>query len=108
MKKGFFDSAMGRAGAACVVTIVLTWIVVLRTANPTPDAPDPWYSWFVTPGLLGDMVAAALTAGIHSPLPAWVGVFAFYFANVLFWAPVAYLAIRMARQACVRLSRSGA
>jgi hypothetical protein len=106
MKKGFFYSPVGIAGIACTVTGLLTWIVLLQAANPTPDAPEPWYSWFVTPGLLGGMILSALTGGAHSWIPEWLGVCAFYVANVLCWAPVTYVVFRVACRSCVTQSRS--
>ena len=108
MKKSFVYSPVGNAGVACIVTGLLTWIVLLQTANPTPDAPEPWYSWFLTPGFLGGMILSALTGGVHLLDSEWLGVCAFYVANVLCWAPVTYVVIRGACQLCIRQSRSDA
>ena len=107
MKKGFLYSPVGIAAVACIVTGLLTWIVALQAAHPTPDAPEPWYSWFLTPGLLGGMILSALTGGVwHSWIPEWLGVCAFFVANILCWAPVTYVVIRVACHSCITRSRS--
>jgi hypothetical protein len=107
MKRGFLSSPAGIAAVACVVTGLLTGIVLLQAANPTPNAPEPWYSWFLTPGLLVGMILSALTGGVwHSWIPAWLLACAFYVANVLCWAPVAYVIIRVACHSCIMQSRS--
>jgi hypothetical protein len=105
MKKGFLYSPAGRAAVACIVTGLLTWIVLLQAANPTPDAPGPWYSWFLTPGLLGEMILSALAGGVNR-IPEWLGVCAFYAANVLCWFPVTYVVLRVACHSCITRSRS--
>ena len=105
MKKGFLYSRVGIAGVACIVTGLLTLIVGLQAANPTPDAPEPWYSWFLTPGLLGGMILSALAGGVNR-IPEWLGACAFYAANVLFWFPFSYVVLRMACHSCITRSRS--
>ena len=105
MKKGVLYSPVGIAGVACTVTGLLTWIAALQVAHPTPDSPVPWYSWFLMPGLLGGMIVSALTGGVwHSP--AWLGVCAFLAANILCWAPLTYLVIRVSCHSCITRSRS--
>lgn len=106
MKKGFLYSPAGIVWVASLVVGLLTWIVLLQTAHPTPDASEPWYAWFVTPGLLGTMVLAGLTGGAHSRVPEWLGIVAFYVANGLFWVPLACVAIRVACHSRIARARS--
>jgi hypothetical protein len=76
MKKGFLYSRVGIAGVACIVTGLLTLIVGLQAAHPTPDSPEPWYSWFLTPGLLGGMILIAPAGGVNRT-PEWLQACAF-------------------------------
>jgi hypothetical protein len=95
MKNGFLYSRVGIAGVAFMVTGVLTLSAGLQLTHSTPNAPKPWYSWFLTPGLLGGMILSAPAGGVNR-IPEWLGACAFFVANVLFWAPVTYLVIRAA------------
>jgi hypothetical protein len=106
MKKGFFYTPVGVAGIECIVASLLTWIVILQAANPTPDAPEPWYSWFLLPGLLIGMILTALTGGVNSGVPDWLRTLAVCVANGLCWTPVAYIVIRTACHSCITRSRS--
>jgi hypothetical protein len=107
MKKGFLYSRVGIAGVACILTGLLTLIVGLQVAHPTPDSPEPWYSWFLMPGLLGGMILIAPAGGVNR-IPEWLGTCVFFVANILCWTPVTYVVIRVACHSCIRRSRSSA
>jgi hypothetical protein len=107
MKKGLLYSPIGIAGVACVVAGLLTLIVVFQVAHPSPDSPGPWYSWFLTPGFLGIMMLNAAADGV-TWIPRWLSDGAFLVANILWWAPVTYVVIRLACHSCITRSRSTA
>ena len=105
MKKGLLDSRAGIAGVALLVTGLLTVILGSQVVHPTPDAAAPWYAWFLAPGLLGGMILSAPAGGVNR-IPEWLGACAFFVANVLFWAPVAYVVIRVVCRSCITRERS--
>ena len=106
MKKGFLYSPAGIVGAASLLVGLVTWIVLLQVAHPTPDAPEPWYAWFLTPGLIGTMILGALTGGEHTWVPQWLGTIAFYVANGVFWVPLTCVVIRVACRSRIMRARS--
>ena len=105
MKKSFFHSRVGPAGIAFMVTGLLTVILGSQVAHPAPDASAPWYAWFLTPGLLGGMILSAPAGGVNR-IPEWLGACAFFVANVLFWAPVTYVVIRVVGRSWLTRARS--